>query len=179
MNVFKRTAASLPGQAAIEVGESRQGFKGIGLMTAGHFIDDIYPGFLPPLLPIFIDRFGLSLALAGALGTVLSLSTSVSQLGFGLIFLGLIMNFMGLAVVGLILFGGTALFTLVTLPVELDASRRALKLLESSGLLASAQDREGVRTVLTAAAFTYVAAVATSLLTLLYYAMLIFGGRRD
>ena len=85
MGAFKRTAASLPGQAALEGGESRKGFRGIGLMTVGHFIDDIYPGFLPPLLPVFIDRFGLSLALAGVLGTVLSLSTSVSQFGFGLI----------------------------------------------------------------------------------------------
>ena len=57
--------------------------KGIGLMTVGHFVDDLYPGFLPPLLPIFIDKFGLSLALAGALGTVLALSTSVAQFGFG------------------------------------------------------------------------------------------------
>lgn len=101
------------------------------------------------------------------------------QIGFGMIFLGLILNFFGLAVIGLILFAGTTLFTVVTLPVELDASRRALKLLDSTGLIASEQDRQGTRAVLTAAAFTYVAAVATSLLTLLYYAMLIFGGRRD
>ncbi len=101
------------------------------------------------------------------------------RIGFLLIFLGLILNFMGLAVIGLILFAGTTLFTIVTLPVELDASRRALKLLEQTGLIATAQDREGARAVLTAAAFTYVAAVATSILTLLYYAMLVFGGRRD
>lgn len=101
------------------------------------------------------------------------------QIGFGMIFLGLILNAMGLAVIGLILFAGTALFTLVTLPVELDASRRALKLLDATGLITTEQDRQGVRAVLNAAAFTYVAAVATSLLTLLYYAMLIFGNRRD
>jgi FSR family fosmidomycin resistance protein-like MFS transporter len=52
-------------------------------MTVGHFVDDLYPGFLAPLLPVFIDRFGLSLALAGALGTVLALSTSLAQFGFG------------------------------------------------------------------------------------------------
>lgn len=111
--------------------------------------------------------------------TLVPAATIGPQIGFGLIFLGLILNFMGLAVIGLILFAGTTLFTIITLPVELDASRRALKLLESTGLIASEQDRQGARAVLTAAAFTYVAAVATSLLTLLYYAMMIFGGRRD
>lgn len=100
------------------------------------------------------------------------------RIGFALIFLGLIMNFMGLAVIGLILFAGTTLFTVVTLPVELDASRRAMNLLRDTGLIQSDQDAQGARAVLTAAAFTYVAAVATSLLTLLYYAMLVFGGRR-
>ncbi len=88
-----------------------------------------------------------------------------------------ILNFMGLAVIGLILFAGTTLFTIVTLPVELDASRRAMNLLRDTGLLATEQDAQGARAVLTAAAFTYVAAVATSLLTLLYYAMIVFGGR--
>ncbi len=97
------------------------------------------------------------------------------RVGFGLIFLGLILNFTGLAVLGLILFAATTLFTLVTLPVELDASRRGLKLLRDTGLIASDQDAQGARAVLTAAAFTYVAALATSLLTLLYYAMLVFG----
>jgi len=108
--------------------------------------------------------------------TLVPAATMGPRLGFGLIFLGLILNFMGLAVLGLLLFAGTAVFTVVTLPVELDASRRALKMLESTGLIATAQDREGARAVLTAAAFTYVAAVATSLLTLAYYAMLVFGG---
>jgi Zn-dependent membrane protease YugP len=101
------------------------------------------------------------------------------QIGFGMIFLGLILNAFGLAVLGLILFAGTTVFTFVTLPVELDASRRAMILLNETGLIQTQQDREGARAVLRAAAFTYVAAVATSLLTLLYYAMLVFGGRRD
>lgn len=57
--------------------------RGVSLMTLGHYIDDIYPGFIPPLLPLFIDNFGLSMALAGAIGTVLSIATSVSQVGFG------------------------------------------------------------------------------------------------
>jgi len=101
------------------------------------------------------------------------------RIGFGLIFLGLIMNFTGLAVLGLVLFAGTTVFTIVTLPVELDASRRALKMLRETGLIANEQDAQGAQAVLRAAAFTYVAAVATSLLTLLYYAMLVFGNDRD
>lgn len=103
------------------------------------------------------------------------------SIGITLIILGVIMQFSGLAVLGLLLFAGATAFTIVTLPVELDASRRALNLLKQSGLIASAEDEQGAKSVLTAAAFTYVAAVATSILTLLYYAMLVFGNnsRRD
>lgn len=101
------------------------------------------------------------------------------SIGIGLIILGLIMNLQGLAVLGLILFSAVAVFTIVTLPVELDASRRAMKMLKDTGLVVTDQDRQGAQAVLRAAAFTYVAAVATSILTLLYYAMLVFGGRRD
>jgi hypothetical protein len=101
------------------------------------------------------------------------------QIGFGMIFLGLILNFTGLAMLGLVLFAGIAVFTIVTLPVELDASRRALKLMTDTGLIVSDQDRAGANAVLRAAAFTYVAAMAASLLQLLYYAMLVFGNRRD
>ena len=99
------------------------------------------------------------------------------RFGIGLIFAGLILNITGLAAVGLILFAGATVFTVVTLPVELDASRRAMSLLRDTGLIADEQDAEGAKAVLRAAAFTYVAAVATSLLTLLYYALLVFGGR--
>lgn len=99
------------------------------------------------------------------------------SIGIMLIIIGLMLNATGLATIGLVLFAGAALFTIVTLPVELDASRRALKMLDQTGLLATEQDRDGAKAVLRAAAFTYVAAVATSILTLLYYAMLVFGGR--
>jgi Zn-dependent membrane protease YugP len=62
---------------------------------------------------------------------------------------------------GILLISGTAIFSLITLPVEFDASHRAMQMLQSSGLL-----------VLTAAAWTYVAAAASTLLNLLYYVML-------
>jgi Zn-dependent membrane protease YugP len=97
------------------------------------------------------------------------------SIGIILMILGLMMQIGGLAVLGLILFAGATLFTVVTLPVELDASRRGLHMLKENGLIVSDQDAQGAKAVLTAAAFTYVAAVATSLLTLLYYAMLVFG----
>ncbi len=81
-----------------------------------------------------------------------------------------------LAWVGLILFAATALFAIVTLPVEFDASRRAKALLESLGLVYS-NEMNGVSAVLNAAALTYVAAAAQSISTLLYYAFLLTGLR--
>jgi uncharacterized protein len=73
-----------------------------------------------------------------------------------------------LAWAGIILFGGTALFALVTLPVELDASRRAKELLVSQGIVSSAE-LKGVNAVLDAAALTYVAAAAQAIMQLVYF----------
>jgi Zn-dependent membrane protease YugP len=73
-----------------------------------------------------------------------------------------------LAQVGILLFSGAVLFYLVTLPVEFNASRRALTLLSESGIL-SAQEMKGARSVLRAAALTYVASAMTALLYLLRY----------
>jgi Zn-dependent membrane protease YugP len=100
------------------------------------------------------------------------------SIGILLIILGLGMNAIGLSVIGLVLFAGAAAFTIVTLPVELDASRRALKLMRETGLIATEQDATGAQAVLRAAAFTYVAAVATSVITLLYYAMRVYEDSR-
>lgn len=71
--------------------------------------------------------------------------------------------------IGLVLFGAVALFQLVTLPVELDASKRAVKALEQGNLLAS-DELDGAKKVLTAAALTYVAALVTSIMQIMYYA---------
>ncbi len=79
--------------------------------------------------------------------------------------------------IGLILLSGTLLFSLVTLPVELDASRRALVMLRDANLVGAAE-QDGARAVLNAAALTYVAAVIQSLSTLLYYVFLLGGSRR-
>jgi len=81
---------------------------------------------------------------------------------------------------GVILFGATTVFTLVTLPVEFDASNRALATLQRGSYL-SPEEMRGAKSVLDAAALTYVAAAITSILTLLYWAyrLGLFGGRRD
>jgi uncharacterized protein len=71
-----------------------------------------------------------------------------------------------------------AVFALVTLPVEFDASRRAKELLETQGFVFST-DMQGVHAVLNAAALTYVAGAAQSISTLLYYAFLLTGLRQQ
>ena len=93
-----------------------------------------------------------------------------------LIIAGVWMNLLGLAWVGLIAFGAAVVFTFVTLPVEIGASGKALAFVSSLGMAGERQT--GARDVLKAAAWTYVAAALTALLTFLYYLMLI-AGRRD
>jgi hypothetical protein len=82
------------------------------------------------------------------------------------------------AVFGLLLFSATALFSLVTLPVEFNASKRAKAWLADSGVIYTSE-MEGVNKVLDAAALTYVAAAAQSISTILYYAMILMGRNRD
>ncbi len=91
-----------------------------------------------------------------------------SSLGWIVITLGLLFSAMGLVQVGVILFSATVAFQLVTLPVEFDASRRAKELVLDYGILAP-HERVGVDKVLNAAAWTYVAAAVSSILTLLYF----------
>ena len=83
----------------------------------------------------------------------------------------------GLAVIGLILFAITAVFTIVTLPVEFDASKRAKKELVAMNILGQ-QEMVGVNKTLNAAALTYVAAAVAAIGQVLYYAFLLFGRRR-
>jgi Zn-dependent membrane protease YugP len=83
-------------------------------------------------------------------------------------FLGLILGSTGLVNVGLVLFLAVVLFQLVTLPVEFDASHRAIVALEGGGLL-GAEELSGARKVLQAAALTYVAALVASIGQLIYF----------
>lgn len=103
------------------------------------------------------------------------------SLSWILLVAGLGLRATGLVYVGIALFSVAVLFTLVTLPVEFNASRRALLALEGGGILAG-REMDGAREVLRAAALTYVAAAVTAVLQLLYWlwrAGLIGGGRRD
>jgi Zn-dependent membrane protease YugP len=100
-----------------------------------------------------------------------------SWLGPIIFMVGLFFNSSNLALIGLILFAATALFALVTIPVEVDASRRAKEMLSTSGIVYQSE-MAGVNSVLDAAALTYVAGAVQALSTLLYYVMLFSGGRR-
>lgn len=102
-----------------------------------------------------------------------------SWLGPILFMLGLWLNLYELAWVGVLAFAGAAVFALVTLPVEINASRRGLRLLEQTGLVANKEEKRKARRVLTAAAMTYVAALAQAVSTLLYYVFLLGGKSRD
>jgi len=101
-----------------------------------------------------------------------------SMLGWILIFIGLLIQSTGLAGLGLIIFAVGALFALATLPVELNASARAKRLLTETGLITGEDERRGVNQVLNAAALTYVAALITAVMQVLYFGSMIFGGRR-
>ena len=83
-----------------------------------------------------------------------------------------------LAWIGVLTFAAVAVFALITLPVEFDASRRAKQLLVGNGLIAQNELR-GVSGVLDAAALTYVAAAVQAISTLVYYVFLLSGRNRD
>lgn len=91
-----------------------------------------------------------------------------SNISWLLILAGFFLNLSGLVWAGIALFSVAVLFTLVTLPVEFDATRRAKTVLPQLGLVATS-DRQGVAAVLDAAAMTYVAAAATAILQLIYF----------
>ena len=103
-----------------------------------------------------------------------------SYLGWILIMIGLFLRLTDLAWLGVAVFSGGAIFALATLPVELNASARAKALLTNSGLIIGEEEQRGVNAVLNAAALTYVAALVTSVLQLLYWASMVagVGGRR-
>ena len=152
--VFGSTSMSAAGVAAHEVGHAIQHAQGYAPLK-----------FRSAWVPVANIGGGLSMfVLMGAL------------------FMGGAATVMGskLALAGVLLFATTTLFTLVTLPVEFDASRRALATLKRGSYLAP-DELSGAKKVLDAAALTYVAAFVTSALTLLYWMMRLglLGGRRS
>jgi Zn-dependent membrane protease YugP len=128
-------------------------------------------------------EMGHALQHANGYGPLKIRSAIVPAVQFGsslapiLFIIGFLLNFTPLAWAGVVLFGLAVLFTLITLPVEFDASRRAKKLLANTGVLAP-QEVKGVDKVLDAAALTYVAAAVAAIGQLLYYVLLLTGGSR-
>ncbi len=109
--------------------------------------------------------------------SVLPLANIGSRASIPLALLGIVLGIEGLVTVGIVLFAAVVLFQVVTLPVEFNASNRAITILYSSGLIGE-EEKKGVKKVLGAAALTYVAAALTSLMNLLRL-ILVFGRRRD
>lgn len=108
--------------------------------------------------------------------TILPVCNIGSTLSMPLLIVGLIFSFEPLIWIGIGFFSFVSIFQLVTLPVEFDASKRALSVIESNGIL-SFEEKQGAAKVLRMAAMTYVAALATSVAQLLRL-ILRYGGRR-
>jgi uncharacterized protein len=106
-----------------------------------------------------------------------------SRLGFIVLIVGILIGLTPLAWAGVGLFALTTVFALITLPVEFDASNRAKAALVSVGLVdggvAGGTESKGVADVLNAAAWTYIAGLVASILSLLYWVSLLTGGRRS
>lgn len=149
---FSRDVYASPSVAAL----------GIVAHEVGHAIQDRV-GYFPM-------RVRSALVPAANLGT---------WLGYIFFILGVIIGFAGLVWVGVILFSAAVAFSLVTLPVELNASNRARQMLRSTGLV-SAEEYGAASAVLSAAALTYVAALLQAVANLLYYVLIALGmSRRD
>jgi Zn-dependent membrane protease YugP len=102
-----------------------------------------------------------------------------SNLGWILIAVGLFLNWVNVAWLGVLVFSAGAVFSLATLPVEFNASARAKRLLVDSGIIQGEDEERGVNNVLNAAALTYVAGAITAILQVLYYVFLLGGRRRS
>ena len=136
---------------------------GIAAHEVGHALQDAH-GYAP-------------MRLRQTMVPVANIGTNV---GVWIVIAGLMLGITGLAKLGVVIFGGFVAFTLVTLPVEFDASFRARRVLQEHGLL-SGRELTGVSRVLTAAAATYLAAAVSAILQLLYWALRagMLGGRDD
>ncbi len=147
---------------------------------------DVYAGRSLSALGVAAHEAGHAIQHAHAYGPLKFRSLLVKPAGIGsnlgvlLASFGLALQAASLTYVGIALFSAAVLFTLVTLPVEFDASRRAVQALVELRIVTSGE-AEGARAVLGAAAMTYVAGAVTAILQLLYFLMRagLLGGRRD
>lgn len=152
-DVYRNPSVAAAGIAAHEMGHALQDAKGYGALR-------LRSAFVPAA------QFGSNLA------------PIIFFVGFFLLLFGASTLGNALAWIGVGLFGLAVIFTLITLPVEFDATKRAKQLLASNGTLIG-NEMEGVNKVLDAAALTYVAAAVAAVGQLLYYVLLLTGGRRD
>jgi Zn-dependent membrane protease YugP len=134
---------------------------GIAAHEAGHAIQDA-----ARYAPLVVRNLAVPMANFG------------SSFGLIVLMIGMGMGLQVVAIAGLALFGAVALFQIVNLPVEFDASSRAKDLLVREGIV-SAQELPEVSRVLNAAAMTYVAATLQAVLTVLYFASRVLGGNRN
>ena len=146
-----------------------------------HLSDDNYRGASVASVAVACHEAGHAIQAAQGfrfyrLRTALVPVVNVAQQGWVIVLLfGVFLNMFGLVKLAIALFGVAVLFQVVTLPVEIDASRRAVAYLSQNG---SGLDEKGARSVLTAAALTYVAAALTSIMQLLYL-LGRYGGRGE
>ena len=116
-----------------------------------------------------VQQYQTGSALIKARGMLLPALRFSPMVSYACIFFGIYMQLTGLLWLGVLFFGLMVIFSLLTLPVEMDASRRGMALLTEAGLMQTDDDRKGARAVLTAAYLTYLAAAVTAVLQLLYY----------
>lgn len=116
-----------------------------------------------------VEQYQTGSALIKMRGTLLPLLRFSPTASYVCLLLGLMFNWLNLVWLGILFFGLMVLFSLLTLPVEFDASRRGMRLLQEANLLKTPEEAKGARQVLTAAGLTYIAAAITSVLQLLYY----------
>ncbi len=114
-------------------------------------------------------------------GAIVPMVNIGSRLSWIVIILGLLLpvQYIYVAYIGIALFSLTVLFSVVTLPVEFNASKRALKTIKETNMLSAEDEYSGARSVLTAAAMTYVAAAFSSIMNLLRLIVLVSSRRRN
>jgi len=116
-----------------------------------------------------VQQYQTGSAMIKARGFLLPALQFSPMISYVAIMFGLFWNMTNLLWIGIGFFALMVLFSILTLPVELDASKRGIKLLKEAGLLKAPQDEKGAKQMLNAAALTYLAAAVTSILQLLYY----------
>ena len=195
-----RARSGMTGAQAAQAMLERSGVTGVRIERAKGFLSDHYDpsGKVLRLSPDVYDQPSLSaigvacheaghalqdaqayywLGLRTALVPLASIGSNFSYIVF---FLGLFIGSMGMVKIGILLFSAAVLFSIVTLPVEWNASARAKEAMVNCGIVGSSE-AEAAGTVLNAAFLTYVAGAISAILTLLYFLLRsgLLGGRRD